>query len=108
MLQRALSNLLSNAIRHTPSGGTVCVTLGRAQDRTTVSVVNPGRRIPPDELPKIFDRFYRVDPSRQRGGEGAGLGLAIVKSIVDAHGGQISVTSSEQATRFQIILPDAA
>jgi len=108
MLQRALGNLLSNAIRHTPSGGTVCVTLGTSEDGAAVSVENPGKPIPPEELPKIFDRFYRVDPSRQRRGEGAGLGLAIVKSIVDAHGGTISVSSSEQVTRFQIKLPAVA
>ena len=105
MLQRALGNLLSNAIRHTPSGGTVRVVLGRSRDGVTVSVENPGTPIPAGDLPKIFDRFYRVDPSRQRRGEGAGLGLPIVKSIVEAHGGTIIATSNEQITGFQISLP---
>jgi len=108
MLQRALGNLLSNAIRHTPGGGTVRVALSGSQDDTTVSVENPGEPIPADEIPKIFDRFYRIDPSRQRHGEGSGLGLAIAKSIVEAHGGRIAATSNEQITRFQLIFPHSA
>jgi len=108
MLRRALSNLISNAIRHTPPGQTVRVSLGRHGDAVTVSVENPGTEIPAEHLTKLFDRFYRVDPSRQRKGDGAGLGLAIVKSIVDAHGGSITVTSYDQKTRFQITLPALA
>ncbi|MHB0973848.1 MAG: heavy metal sensor histidine kinase [Thiobacillus sp.] len=105
MLRRALSNLISNAIRHTPPGQTVRVFLRSDTDKATVSVENPGLKIPEEHLPKLFDRFYRIDPSRQRRGDGAGLGLAIVKSIVSAHGGSISVTSTNEATRFQITLP---
>jgi two-component system, OmpR family, heavy metal sensor histidine kinase CusS len=106
MLRRALGNLLSNAIRHTPAGGTVRVKLEPSNaDDTGIVVENPGPEIPPEHLPKLFDRFYRVDPSRQRGGDGAGLGLAIVKSIVTAHGGKIDVVSAEGYTRFQITLP---
>lgn len=105
MLRRALSNLISNAIRHTPPGQTVQVSLARQGDQATVSVENPGRDIPAEHLPRLFDRFYRVDPARQRKGDGAGLGLAIVKSIIDAHGGSISVTSANQQTRFQLTLP---
>lgn len=104
MLRRALSNLISNAIRHTPPGQTVRVSLGRNGDTVTVAVENPGTEIPAEHLSRLFDRFYRVDPSRQRKGDGAGLGLAIVKSIVDAHGGSITVTSDDQKTRFQITL----
>ncbi len=104
MLRRALSNLISNAIRHTPQGQTVHVSLDSQGDKATVSVENPGPDIPAEHLPRLFDRFYRIDPSRQRKGDGAGLGLAIVKSIVDAHGGSISVTSSGQKTRFQLTL----
>lgn len=104
MLRRGLGNLVSNAIRHTPAGGTVRVNLDALNDGgTVIAVENPGPEIPPEHLPKLFDRFYRVDASRQRGG--AGLGLAIVKSIVDAHGGRIDVVSSEGRTRFQITLP---
>ncbi|TSP14818.1 MULTISPECIES: Cu(+)/Ag(+) sensor histidine kinase [Cupriavidus] len=105
MLRRALSNLLSNAIRHTPRGAAVTVRLGQDQGRTTVRVENPGSKIADEDLPRLFDRFYRVDPSRQRKGEGAGLGLAIVKSIVEAHGGDVHVASDDTVTRFDILLP---
>jgi two-component system heavy metal sensor histidine kinase CusS len=106
LLRRALGNLLSNAVRHTPAGGTVRVSLGTSDDgAVTVAVENPGTPIPARDLPKIFDRFYRVDPSRQRKGEGAGLGLAIVKSIVEAHEGTIEAVSDEQGTRFRITIP---
>lgn len=105
MLRRALSNLISNAIQHTPPGQTVYVSLARHGGQATVSVENPGTDIPAEHLPRLFDRFYRVDPSRQRKGDGAGLGLSIVKSIVDAHGGSITVMSADQTTRFQLTLP---
>ena len=109
LLQRALGNLLSNAIRHTPAGGTVRVKLMRSSEGNVgITVENPGPEIPSEHLPRLFDRFYRVDPSRQRRGEGAGLGLAIVKSVVDAHGGRVDVTSAAGVTAFQIILPQAA
>lgn len=107
MLRRVLSNLLSNAIRHTPAGQSVWVKLAAtASGETAICVENPGPPIPAEHLPRLFDRFYRVDPSRQRSGEGAGLGLAIVKSIVEAHGGSIEVQSTEACTRFRIILRD--
>jgi two-component system heavy metal sensor histidine kinase CusS len=105
MLRRALSNLISNAIRHTPPGHTVHVSLSSLGATATVSVDNPGPAIPAEHLPRLFDRFYRVDPSRQRKGDGAGLGLAIVKSIVDVHGGSISITSTNETTRFKLTLP---
>jgi two-component system heavy metal sensor histidine kinase CusS len=105
MLRRALSNLISNAIQHTPSGQSVRVTLARHGEQATVTVENPGTEIPAEHLPRLFDRFYRVDPSRQRKGDGAGLGLAIVKSIIDAHGGSITVMSADQTTRFQLTFP---
>jgi two-component system heavy metal sensor histidine kinase CusS len=105
MLRRALGNLLSNAIRHTPAGHTVRVRLAQAADHSiTISVENPGPTIAPEHLPHLFDRFYRVDASRQRGGEGAGLGLAIVKSIIEAHGGQVAVSSAADVTCFRITL----
>jgi two-component system heavy metal sensor histidine kinase CusS len=105
LLQRALGNLLSNAIRHTPSGGTVRVVLAREDGAVTISVENPGEPIPAADSSKIFDRFYRVDRSRQRRGEGAGLGLAIVRSIVEIHGGTVEAESGAGLTRFRVSIP---
>lgn len=108
MLRRALGNLLSNAIRYTPRGAAVTVSLFQGERDTTVTVENPGERIPAEELPRIFNRFYRVHPSLQRKGEGAGLGLAIVKSIVEAHGGKVQVTSDDRLTRLAVVLPSSS
>jgi two-component system heavy metal sensor histidine kinase CusS len=105
MLRRALSNLLSNAIRHTPSGQSVRVSMEASGGEARIAVQNPGPDIPAEHLARLFDRFYRVDPSRQHKNEGAGLGLAIVKSIVKAHGGTIAVVSKNGMTRFLIALP---
>ena len=105
MLRRALSNLLGNAIRHSEAGGTVRVALTSGAGQVRVSVENSGAGIPAEYLPRIFDRFFRIDPARQRHGEGAGLGLAIVRSIVEVHGGRIAVDSADGLTRFRIELP---
>lgn len=107
MLRRALSNLLTNAIRHSPAGAEVRVRLSDEGELTRLSVENSGEPIPPEHLPRLFDRFYRLDPARRRQAEGAGLGLAIVKSIVDAHGGRIAVASDGEGTRFAIALTRA-
>jgi len=108
MLRRALGNLLSNAVAHTAPGGTVSVGIARDDaGRVTIRVENPGEPIPEEHLPRLFDRFYRVDPARQRSSGGAGLGLAITKSIVEAHGGTISAESAGGATSFRITLPAA-
>lgn len=104
MLRRALNNLVSNAIRHTAPNNTVTVQLATKRNKTSIIVKNPGTPLAPEHLNKIFDRFYRVDPSRQRSSEGAGLGLAIVKSIVEAHDGEITATSDETGTQFIIVL----
>ncbi len=103
MIMRALSNLLSNAIRNTSANKIVTVSLRTIGDSTLIGVTNPGTEIPADHLPRIFDRFYRISPSNK--GEGAGLGLAIVKSIVDIHNGEISVNSDSFSTTFSIQLP---
>ena len=106
MIRRAISNLLSNAIRHTPQGGAIQVRITPQKSGEVQLVVeNPGAQIPPEHLPRLFDRFYRVDPSRQKASDGAGLGLAITKSIVDAHRGSIEATSSATTTRFEITFP---
>ncbi len=104
MLRRALSNLLTNAIWHTAPGGAVQVRLWDDAEAAQLTVENPGAPIPPEHLPRLFDRFYRLDPARRRAGDGVGLGLAIVKSIVDAHGGRVYVHSEANATRFSLTL----
>jgi signal transduction histidine kinase len=88
-LQQVLFNLLSNALRHTPTGGAITTRLESKGDRIVVSVQDTGSGIPPEDLPHVFDRFYRVDRSRGRSTGGSGLGLTIAKRIVEAHGGQI-------------------
>ena len=106
MLRRAISNLLSNAIRYTPPGKEVKVLLDNApHHEVSLSVQNPGPLIPTEYLSHLFDRFYRVEPSRERQGEGAGLGLAIVRSIVEAHGGHVEATSVRDKTSFTLFLP---
>ncbi|EIK68663.1 copper sensor histidine kinase [Pseudomonas synxantha BG33R] len=103
MLRRALSNLLDNALRFTPPSGEVRV---RIESGVTLTVENTGEGIPAQLLPRLFDRFYRADPSRQPGSsEHAGLGLAITQSIVRAHGGRIYCESQAGWTRFVIELP---
>lgn len=106
MIRRAISNLLSNAINHTRRGGCVNVRIEHAGDeRVRLSVENPGDGIAAEHLPRVFDRFYRVDPSRQRSTDGAGLGLAITKSIVAAHNGTVRAYSAGGLTRFEILFP---
>lgn len=111
MLRRALSNLLSNALRHTPAGSTIGIDIRDADEAAdgmaTLSVSNPGDPIPSDQLERIFDRFHRASDERARKGEGAGLGLAITRSIVLAHGGDIRAASADGQTRFTLTLPRA-
>ena len=109
MIRRAISNLLSNAINHTPRGGCVNVRIDHAENGgIQLSMENQGEGIAAEHLPRIFDRFYRVDPSRQRSTDGAGLGLAITKSIVAAHKGTVHAFSEGGLTRFQIVFPAPA
>lgn len=105
MLQRALSNLLSNAIRHADANSEVLVKVQNDTDFIQIHVQNRGKTIPAEHLPLLFNRFYRADPSRQRHSEGAGLGLAMVKSIVELHGGQVSVRSEHGLTCFSLRWP---
>lgn len=106
MLRRAISNLLSNAIRYTPAGKWIRVRLSTTiNDMVALSVINPGLEIHAEHLPNVFDRFYRADPSRARQSEGAGLGLAIVRSIVETHGGRVEASSDQHATSFTLYLP---
>ncbi|WP_374403561.1 heavy metal sensor histidine kinase [Niveibacterium sp.] len=105
MLRRALANLLSNAVRHAAAGSRVEIGIAVTDGAASVAVTNRGPTIPEVHLPRLFDRFYRVDPARTRSSDGAGLGLAITRSIVVAHGGDISVVSSDAGTTFQIRVP---
>ena len=104
MFRRAVSNLLSNALRHTKTAGEVRVDIEDTEDSIQVTVENTGDEIDPKIMPRLFDRFYRADPSRaQPDSEGAGLGLAITRAIVQAHGGKIEVSSAEGRTRFTLV-----
>ncbi|MCE9681705.1 heavy metal sensor histidine kinase [Halomonas alkalisoli] len=105
MLRRALSNLVSNAVRHTPAGGTIEITITPTQNMAQLTVSNPGETIPADQLPRLFERFHRADNIRSHHGEGAGLGLAITRSIAKAHGGDITVISQDGFTYFTLALP---
>lgn len=108
MLRRAVSNLLSNALRYTPRGGTVVVCLSESDGLSSLTIENPGQTIPEQHLARLFERFYRADPSRQQAtGEGTGLGLAITQAIVHAHRGQVSVSSDAGITCFLMRLPQA-
>ena len=102
MLRRALSNLISNALRYTAPMQTITVHLCAKEQQIELTVSNPGATIAAHHLPRLFERFYRVDPSLQHG-EGSGLGLAIVQAIVQEHGGEINVQSREDVTRFCMV-----
>ena len=106
-LSQVLANLLQNAQRYTPAGG--LVRLAAAADRETVlvTVTNSGVRIPAADLPHVFERFYRVDKSRDRARGGAGIGLAIVKQLVEQEGGRVGAESGRGGTRFWFQLPAA-
>lgn len=106
MFRRALSNLLSNALRHAHHRSTVVVKVGETVEGTLVSVENSGDRIDPAVLPRLFDRFYRADPSRTHPeSEGAGLGLPITRAIVQAHGGAVDAQSQNGLTVFRMLFP---
>jgi signal transduction histidine kinase len=103
---RVLANLVGNALQHTPAGGGVVVSAWRADGALWIEVADTGEGIQADDLPHIFDRFYRGEKSRSRDTGGSGLGLAIAQGIVQAHGGEITVESQPGAgTTFRISLP---
>jgi two-component system, OmpR family, sensor histidine kinase BaeS len=103
-LSQVLANLLQNAQRYTPPGGTVTVGVAAEHDTVLVHVTNSGSRIPAQDLPRVFERFYRVDKSRDRARGGAGIGLAIVKQLVEQAGGRVGAESGRDGTRFWIRL----
>jgi signal transduction histidine kinase len=105
-VEQVLGNLVTNALRHTPSGENVVLSVVAEEGTMIFEVADSGEGIPPAHLPLIFDRFHRVDKARSRAGGGAGLGLAIVKTLVEAHGGTVSVESElGQGARFTVRLP---
>lgn len=104
-LAQVLANLLQNAMRYTPERGTVTITAARRPADIVVSVTNSGQGIPSAEIPRLFERFYRVEKSRDAALGGAGIGLAIVKRLVELGGGQVGAESAADRTRFWFSLP---
>jgi signal transduction histidine kinase len=104
-IHQVLFNLLENAVRFTPPGGMVTVRAARDNGDWAVSVEDTGPGIPKEHIPLVFERFYRVDPSRSRDDGGTGLGLAIARSVVEAHGGRIWAESEARGVRFTFLLP---
>jgi len=117
-IAQVLGNLLTNALRHTPAGGRVTLSAAVSERMVRVTVADTGTGIPPEDLPHIFERFWRGEKSRSRAGGGAGLGLAIAKHLVQAHGGKIGVLSPSvevlraggvgEGTTFYFTLPPVA
>jgi two-component system, OmpR family, sensor histidine kinase BaeS len=104
-LAQILGNLLQNATRYTPPGGHVSIKAERRPDDVLVTVSNSGEGIPEDDLAHVFERFYRVDKSRDRVHGGAGIGLAIVRQLIEAAGGRVGAESGEGSTSFWFVLP---
>ena len=109
-LAQVLGNLLDNALRHTPTGGHVSLTVADARGDIEFTVADDGDGIAAEHLPHIFERFYRADSARDRGRGGSGIGLAIVKALTEAHGGHVSVASRGRGhgTTFTVRVPTGA
>ena len=105
LIQRAITNLVSNAIRHSVEHGKVVIEIAANGTTASLEVVNEGQAIAPEHLDRVFDRFFRADPGRSRDAGGSGLGLAIVRSIARVHQGSIAVRSGDGHTRFVLQLP---
>jgi two-component system sensor histidine kinase ResE len=105
-IEQVLTNLIDNAIRHTSENGSVSISVEYNELGLKIFVQDSGSGIPEEDLPFVFDRFYKADKARTRGRAGTGLGLAIVKNIVEAHQGKIQVHSKiGEGTTFSIFLP---
>ncbi|MEV0901607.1 ATP-binding protein [Actinoplanes sp. NPDC049802] len=106
---QVFGNLLDNALRHTPAGGSVTVTAGRDRAGVRITVTDTGEGVAAEHLPHLFERFYRVDAARDRSHGGSGIGLAIVRAIVTEHGGRVTARSDGpgEGTAFMVILPTA-
>jgi two-component system, OmpR family, phosphate regulon sensor histidine kinase PhoR len=106
-LEQVLVNLLDNAVKYTPEGGRATVSASVSGESVDVEVADTGPGIERHHLPRLFERFYRVEPGRSRGSGGTGLGLAIVKHLVQMQAGEIGVDTGEGGTRFHVRLPRA-
>lgn len=104
-MREVVENLLSNALRHCPDGGEIRLSLSREEDRACLSVYNDGPAIPEEDLPRLWEPFFRGDRSRNRESGGTGLGLAIVRAAVTAHGGTCSAENQQGGVCFRICLP---
>ncbi|HTC21925.1 MAG TPA: sensor histidine kinase, partial [bacterium] len=106
LFQRAVGNLVENALKYTSTGGTVLLKSTNGDGNIRVEVSDTGKGIPPGEVSRVFDRFYRVDPSRSPSSGGAGLGLSIVKSIMDLHAGTVEIRSEpSKGTTVTLMFP---
>jgi two-component system heavy metal sensor histidine kinase CusS len=109
LVQRAVGNLVSNAVAHTPTGGSVVLATSTERAMVRIEVSDTGIGIPADALPRVFDRFFRVDPSRSQASGGTGLGLAIVQGIMLLHGGKVEIASQPgKGTRVTLSMPASA
>ena len=106
-LHQVTANLLANALRHTPAGGEIALSVRRVGDAVRVSVMNAGASLTPEQAEHVFERFWRADESRRRDGSGAGLGLAISRELIHLHGGRIWVDVEPGRTCFKFELPQA-
>ena len=104
-LNKLVRNLATNALRHTPEGGTITVSLSEQDGQAILVVDNDGQQIPDADLPRLWDPFYRVDKARNRSDGGTGLGLTIVRAAVLAHGGTCEVENWSGGVRFRVSLP---
>jgi signal transduction histidine kinase len=107
-IEQAIENLVGNALRHTPTGGTITLRATQADGMATLSVSDTGGGIAAEHLPHVFERFYKVDAARAAESTGSGLGLSITKAIVERHGGTIRVTSQPGRTTFTVLLPQSS
>ena len=105
MVTQVIYNLIDNAVKFCPEGGTLGLRIKEGGNKIYISVSNEGETIPPEELPLVFDRFHKLDKSRSKNRDGWGLGLYIVKTIVCSHGENISVTSRDGKTEFTFTMP---
>ncbi len=107
-LRQILLNFLTNADRHTPPGGVIALSAVRTTEGVVMAVQNTGSALTPHELSRVFDRFYRADPARQRSTGGSGLGLAIAKHLAEAQGGRVWAESDAMGVTFSVVLPAAS